>query len=392
MRLPVGIQSFEEIRSGDFLYVDKTEYIYRLAHYCIPYFLSRPRGFGKSLLISAMKAYWEGRKELFRGLKIEELECGNAEAWQGYPVFCFEFGGKNYRDRDALENLLQDLLAEWGKAYEIDTDLSVERQFRLVLRKTHKETGKNCVVLVDEYDKPLLDAPEDKELVEHNKELLKQFFGILNGEEDYLQFVFITGETKFAKGSIFGDLKQLRDISSAKEYAGICGISRKELEESFAPEIEALSEAQECTVAECLERLRCRYDGYRFHEQGGGIFHTCSILRAFAEQEFGAYWSRTEIMPFLIKRLREKSFDVQRFAEGTIHVSKRMLSDYRDDPPDPIVLLYQTGYLTLEEYIRDLEVYILTFPNEEVKEVFVESLQCIDFGSEDGPADDSEAE
>ena len=229
-KLPVGIQGFEKLITDGFVYVDKTEYLYRLVHRNVPYFLSRPRRFGKSLLLSSMKAYWEGKKELFRGLKIEKLEEGNPQAWKSYPVFYFDFNGENYQQEGALEKTIDEHLNRWEDEYQLPGGQgTLGSRFRALLIEACRRTGLRAVVLVDEYDKPLLDVLENQAKEEHNKAVFKGFFSSLKGFDEYLQFVFITGVTRFEKVSIFSDLNQLRDISLSKDYSGMCGMTEEEI-------------------------------------------------------------------------------------------------------------------------------------------------------------------
>lgn len=372
--LPVGIQSFEKIIENHNLYVDKTEFVYRLVHTNIPYFLSRPRRFGKSLLLSTMKAYWEGKKELFEGLGIMTLEQDNNDAWQPYPVFYFDFNGKNYQDKNALETVLDGSLREWEAEYNVAPGNSLEDRFRKLLKAASAQTGRGCVVLVDEYDKPLLETMDNNDLVEHNKAVFKGFFSTLKSADDCIRFIFITGVTKFSKVSIFSDLNQLRDISMSMDYAEICGITETEMREVFGPEIEALADEQDLTYGECLEKLKQVYDGYHFHQNGKGVYNPFSLLNALADREFDSYWFETGTPSFLVKRLKEINFDARKLTDGTLYATKRMLKDYRDDNTDPIPLLYQTGYLTLTDYDAGKSAYTLGFPNDEVKYGFLDSL------------------
>ncbi|MBR1684762.1 MAG: AAA family ATPase [Clostridia bacterium] len=374
-KLPVGMQSFEQIVSEHYLLVDKTEYIYRLVHTGKPYFLSRPRRFGKSLLLSTLRAYWEGKKELFTGLKIETLEKNHSDAWQPYPVFYFDFNKKNYQSGSALEEILLSHLSEWERIYGDEyRDKPIEERFQMLLRTAHEKCGRRCVVLIDEYDKPLLETMASEELAEHNKAVYKGFFSNLKSEDAHIQFIFITGVTRFSGSSIFSDLNQLRDISMVKDYAQLCGITEEEMKNTFKPEIEALAQEQELTIQECLQKLKQTYDGYLFHEKGEGVYNPYSLLTALADKEFGAYWFATGTPSFLVKRLKEIRFDPRRFTDGTLYANKRMLTDYRKDHPDPVPLLYQTGYLTLAGFDKEKASYTLTFPNEEVKYGFLESL------------------
>ena len=372
-KLPVGIQSFEKIIENHNIYVDKTEYVYNLVHTNVPYFLSRPRRFGKSLLLSTMKAYWEGKKELFKGLKIEELEKDDPDAWQPYPVFYFDFNGKNYQSEQALETVLDELLNGWEALYGIAKENGLEERFRKLLRSASLQTGKKCVVLVDEYDKPLLETMENKEFIEHNKAVFKGFFSLLKSEDANIRFVFITGVTKFSKVSIFSDLNQLEDISFDEDYAGICGITEEEVETNFEPELYRMANEKGLTYEECRERLRITYDGYHFSGGNQGVYNPYSLLTALKKRRFGSFWFETGTPTFLVHRLREMDFDVRRFDDRTLQSTESLLSDHRVDNPDPVPLLYQTGYLTIVESDED-DVLTLGFPNKEVRYAFLQSL------------------
>ncbi len=374
-KLPIGIQGFEKLRTDHFLYVDKTEYIYEMVHNNVPYFLSRPRRFGKSLLLSAIKAYWEGKRELFSGLAIEKLEANNPDAWKRYPVFYFDFNGENYQKTAALEAMIDEQLRRWEKEYSPENEKgSLGERFRNLLIAAKKQTGLRSVILVDEYDKPLLDVVDKPDLQEHNKEVFKGFFSTLKSYDEYIQFIFITGVSKFHKVSIFSDLNQLTDISLSKKYAGICGITDKELTAYFENELADLAAVQGFTQGDCLIQLKKAYDGYRFHPLGEGVYNPYSLLNAFFNEEIGSYWFETGTPEFLIKLLKERSFDIRRFTNRTIFANESVLKDYTGDLLDPIPLLYQTGYLTISDYDSSRKRYTLCFPNEEVKYGFLESL------------------
>ena len=372
-KLPVGIQSFEQIIKEQYMYIDKTEYIYRLVHTGKPYSLSRPRRFGKSLLLSTIKAYWEGKKELFRGLKIEALEQGRPDAWQSYPVFYFDFNGKNYQKGQALETILDDLLSGWEISYQVAKENGLEERFKKLLRVASEKTGRKCVVLVDEYDKPLLETMENKELIEHNKAVFKGFFSTLKSEDSNIRFIFITGVTKFSKVSIFSDLNQLEDISFDDDYSGLCGITEEEIQDDFMPEISRMALERSMSNDECLEKLRRTYDGYRFSANGMGVYNPFSLLTALKKRRFGSFWYETGTPTFLVRKLKEINFDVRQFSDRTLQSTEALLSDYRVENPDPIPLLYQTGYLTIVDYTED-DVYTLGLPNEEVRYAFLQSL------------------
>lgn len=374
-KLPIGIQDFTCIREDGYLYVDKTAYIYDLVHSGKSYFLSRPRRFGKSLLISAMEAYWEGRKELFKGLDIEKLEASDATAWKKYPVFHFDFNGINYHTENALEQALDEHLRRWEEYYGITpTSDSLGERFRDLLISANKQTDQRCVILVDEYDKPLLSVFDNPELQLHNKELFKGFFSTLKRFDGYIKFVFITGVTKFHKVSIFSDLNQLNDISLNEEYSAICGITEEEIRNNFMPEVENLAKRQSLTVDECLEVLKRQYDGYRFNDSSPGIYNPFSLLKAFFDKRFGSYWYETGTPTFLVKKLRKENFDLRKLTDGSIYADESRLMDYIEDNFDPIPLLYQSGYLTIVDFDIHKSNYTLSFPNEEVKYGFIKSL------------------
>ena len=372
-KLPIGVQSFEVMRQEKFLYVDKTRHIYELAHTGRQYFLSRPRRFGKSLFLSALKAYWQGRKELFEGLEIAELEKDSEGAFEPYPVFYFDFNGQNYQAA-ALEDVLDKMLGRWEGQYDCKGQGTLSGRFQDLLIAAREKTGKKCVVLVDEYDKPLLEVLENNELEEHNKAVFKGFFGTLKSYDEYLRFVFITGVTKFSKVSIFSDLNQLNDISLSRMYAGICGITETEMEESFALEIESMAGALGVDRNECLGQLRKMYDGYHFHPHAKGVYNPFGLLKAFAEDELGFYWFATGTPTFLVRRLKNMHFNVRQLADRDLYVDAYDITDYRADNPDIVPLLYQTGYLTIVGADSSVGPYVLGFPNEEVKLGFLRSL------------------
>lgn len=373
-KLPVGIQSFEKLRSDNFVYVDKTEFVYQLVHLNVPYFLSRPRRFGKSLLLSTLKAYWEGKKELFAGLAIESLEEGNPEAWKPYPIFYFDFDGENYA-KNGAEVVLDQHLKKWEEIYGNQYNgFTLGGRFEGVLELAYRKTGRRCVILVDEYDKPLLEVMDDEVRKEHTKSVFKSFFGVLKKADEFIQFVFITGVSKFHKVSIFSDLNQLRDISLTRAFADICGITEKELLQNFDKELRDFAEEQETELQECFDMLKRKYDGYRFHPYGAHVYNPYSLLNAFSDNDFGSYWFESGTPTFLVRRIRDTGFDVQGFSRQTIYATESMLKDYTGDGNDPVPLLYQTGYLTITDFDKETREYTLGFPNEEVKYGFIESL------------------
>lgn len=377
-KLPIGIQSFQSLRQDGYRYVDKTAFLYELVHTSKQFFLSRPRRFGKSLFLSTLREYWEGRRELFDGLCIVDLEAQNPDAWQPHPVFYFDFNRDNYNREGALEAVLEEHLRLWERTYDCeDTTGSLSARFQRLLVQAQTKTGRRCVVLVDEYDKSLLDAMQDSALMEHNKAVFRGFFSALKSYDQYLRFVFITGVTKFSKVSIFSDLNQLKDLSFSERYADLCGITEEELRACFAEEVRAMAGSLDMTEAECYEQLRRTYDGYRFHYKSGGVYNPFSLLNALDDREFKSYWFATGTPTFLVEQVKRSGLDVRRLTNRMLYADEGTISDYRVDNPDPVPLLYQTGYLTILEYDRRRHRYTLGLPNEEVKYGFLESLMSV---------------
>ncbi|MBR1862433.1 MAG: ATP-binding protein [Lachnospiraceae bacterium] len=384
-KLPIGIQDFERLIKGKYIYVDKTEYVYKLAKSGLPYFLSRPRRFGKSLFLSTLRAYFEGKKELFKGLKIEELEREDPDAWQEYPVFYFDFNKDEYRRAVALEDVLKTHLEKWESEYNVEPgEHSLAARFQNLIVKAVETTGRNAVVLVDEYDKSPLEVGNEERL-EHNEAVFKGFFSTLKSYDRYLKFVFLTGVTKFSKVSIFSDLNHLNDISLDREYSGICGITQGELEETFGPEIEMLADSQGLDRERCLAELKKMYDGYHFSRSSEGIYNPFSLINAFGKKEFGMYWFSTGTPTFLIEKLKSSGFDAKQITSGELYASESVLTDYRYDNPNPIPLFYQTGYLTITGYDKKYRSYQLNYPNDEVKYGFLESLAPLFLNEEKEP-------
>ncbi len=359
-KLPIGIQAFEDLRTNGYIYVDKTKFIEELLIGKV-YFLSRPRRFGKSLFLSTLKSYFEGKKELFDGLYISKVE----KDWLQYPVFYFDFNGKSYSEKDALKKVLNEHLERFERVYGKNTSSNdVDIRFGAVIRSAFEKTGRKVVVLVDEYDKSLLE--NDGEQKEANRALFKGFFGNLKACDEYLKFVFITGVTKFSKVSIFSDLNQLQDISMDKRYSEICGITFDEMLSTFETEIEDLANENSLSKDECLKRLEKMYDGYHFSKGSNGIYNPFSVLNTFASGEFNNYWFETGTPSFLSKMMLDSNFDYKLLEEG-IDVDSRSLEEYRLDSSEPVPLLYQTGYLTIKRYEQEFNSYTIALPNEEVK-------------------------
>ena len=368
-KLPIGIQSFEDLRRNNYLYVDKTELIYQLTTGGKTYFLSRPRRFGKSLLMSTLEAYFLGKKELFTGLAMETLET----EWKEYPVLHLDLNARNYDSKEALFAILNQHLEKWETKYgDEKKDRSPEERFSYLLEKIHEASGSQVVILIDEYDKPLLQTIGNEKLQEQYKNILKAFYGVLKSADAHLRFVFLTGVTKFGQVSVFSDLNQLKDISMDARYATICGITDKELRRDFQPELEALAANEGLTYEEVCQKMKRMYDGYRFRHNMEGLYNPFSVLNALDSAEFGSYWFSTGTPTFLVQLLKKTDYDLRNI-EG-IELPVNQFADYRADADYPIPVIYQSGYLTIKGYDKEFQSYTLGFPNEEVKYGFLNFL------------------
>jgi hypothetical protein len=369
-KLPIGIQDFEKLRTEGFVYVDKTEYLYQLASVNRPYFLGRPRRFGKSLFLSTLKAFFLGKKNLFEGLAVAEAE----KDWLEYPVFHIDYNVGIITNGVSLKKRLNVVLAnfenQWG--HTIDDDDPATR-FEAVIRQACIKSGRKVVVLIDEYDKPLVSTMDDVEINSDIRKILKSFYGVLKSTDEYLRFVMLTGVTKFSKVSVFSDLNHLTDISMDREYAGICGISETELVQYFQPEIKNLSKELELTCEETLAELKKHYDGYRFSMKGEDMYNPFSLLNTFQKKYFKNYWYETGTPTFLVRMLKDMDFDVKTLETG-VNISANAITDYQTGDRNPIPLLYQSGYLTIKSYDKRLDKYVLGYPSEEVKYGFLTNL------------------
>jgi hypothetical protein len=378
-KMPIGIQSFENIITNDYVYADKTAYAYKLATEGKVYFLARPRRFGKSLLISTLEAYFKGKRDLFEGLALAELE----QDWVKHPVLHIDLTGVNYKEEsadhhiDPLEKVLNAVLSryeeEWCIVPEDAANTTSSLRFEALIREASLKSGKGVVVLIDEYDKPLLESLDDIRLNDHYCDSLRAFYGVLKKTDQYLRFVLLTGVTKFSKVSVFSDLNQLRDISLLDDYASICGITQSELESVFEPELAILSDRNHQTQDQALEQLKQLYDGYHFSKRSEDIYNPFSVLNTFANREYDYYWFKTGTPTFLIKLIQQSNFDTLQFQDG-INVSIDALDDFRIGSPNPIPVLYQSGYLTIKHYERSDNSFTLGFPNDEVEYGFLSAL------------------
>lgn len=369
-KLPIGIQTFGDIRTNNYLYVDKTALVWRIANTGKPYFLSRPRRFGKSLLLSTFEAYFEGKKELFAGLAIEKMET----EWKKHPVLHLDLNAEKYESPERLHDIISRQLTQWEIQYGKGPDENtLSGRFFGIIRRASEQAGCGVVVLVDEYDKPLLQALGDKALLEDYRKTLKAFYGVLKSADRYLRFVFLTGVTKFSQVSVFSDLNQLLDISLDYSYATLCGITRTELVETFGPEIAEFSRVNELSPEETVDKMARQYDGYHFHPKREGVFNPFSVLNAFSKRELGDYWFQTGTPTFLVEMLQETEYDLRTLIDG-IEAPASMFTEYRVDANNPIPLIYQSGYLTIKDYDPEFGNYLLCFPNDEVRYGFINFL------------------
>jgi hypothetical protein len=372
-KLPIGIQDFEKLRTNNFLYVDKTSYLYEIVNNGCPYFFGRPRRFGKSLFLSTLKAYFQGKKELFEGLAIADLE----KEWLEYPVFHLDLNINSYTKfadlESALDANLRMIEKTWG---ENKADTTFSTRLMGLMHRAYEKTGKRVVVLVDEYDKPLTGTLDKPELHEQIREELSGFYGVLKTADQYLRFLLLTGITKFSKVSIFSQLNQLQDISMNKYFAGVCGISETELIANFEPEIQSLAKDINLSYDEMLAELKKRYDGYHFCENTEGMYNPFSLLNTFSNNALRYYWFATGTPTFLVKMLKDTNFDIPNL-ENDVTIAAPSIADYRVGNINPLPLLYQTGYLTIRDFDQLFNEYRLGFPNEEVKYGFLNELQLI---------------
>ena len=344
--------------------------IYQIVNVGKPYFLSRPRRFGKSLLLSTFEAYFQGRKDLFQGLAIEKLET----KWEEYPVFHLDLNARKYETVADLTAMLNQYLERWESKYGTEKkDRSPEERFAYMIEQVYMQTGKQAVVLIDEYDKPLLQALLDESLLAEYRRTLKAFYGVLKSSDRYLRFVFLTGVTKFAQVSVFSDLNQLNDISMKPAYATLCGITKDELVNTFAPEIEALGVKYEQTFDEIITRLTFMYDGYHFEETAPGVFNPFSLLNVFDSCKFGNYWFQTGTPTYLVDLLKQSDYDLRLLVDG-MEVDASAFSEYRAEVRNPLPMIYQSGYLTIKGYDKEVFLYPLGFPNDEVRYGFLNFL------------------
>ena len=367
---PIGIQTFSKIREGNFLYVDKTEYVYRMTHSASSYmFLSRPRRFGKSLLTSTLHSYFSGREELFRGLAMEKLE----KEWIQYPVLHFDMSMAKHVDKDKLMNLLDFMLTEHERTLGIDA-AGTDPNFRLtnLIKRAYEQTGRKVVVLIDEYDAPLLDVVHERENLGVLRDVMRNFYSPLKACDPYLRYVFLTGITKFSQLSIFSELNNIKNISMDEPYAAICGITENEILTQMKEDVDRMAVKLNITAEEVLAKLKENYDGYHFTYPSPDIYNPFSLLNAFADGKFNSYWFGSGTPTYLIKML-------DKFGVEPSEIGNKLAAVEEFDAPTETMssitpLLYQSGYVTIKDYDKELELYTLDIPNKEVRVGLMRSL------------------
>jgi len=366
---PIGIQNFEKLRKDGYFYVDKTALLYRLVKTGSYYFLSRPRRFGKSLMISTLQAYFEGKKELFEGLAIEQLE----KEWVKRPVLHIDLNIEKYNTPDSLDKILNDTLVQWEELYGTrPSETSFSLRFAGIIRRACEKSGERVAILVDEYDKPMLQAIGDVELQKAFRTTLKPFYGVLKSMDGYIKFALLTGVTKFGKVSVFSDLNNLNDISMDDLYVELCGITEKEIHTNFEDELHKLADAQKISYEDVCRELKACYDGYHFVENSIGIYNPFSLLNTFLKMKFGSYWFETGTPSYLVELLKRHNYDLYRMAHEETNAD--ILNSIDSESTNPIPVIYQSGYLTIKGYDPRFGMYRLGFPNREVEEGFLKYL------------------
>ena len=379
MKYPIGIQNFEDLRRNGYKYVDKTNFVYKLADEGKYYFLSRPRRFGKSLFLSTLEAYFQGKKELFEGLAIYDLET----EWKKYPIFHIDLNTANFREKDSLYNVLNDYLTGWEDKYGArDSEVTLPLRFKGVIARAAEKEGCGVVILIDEYDKPILQTLQALELQAEHRAQLKAFYSVLKTQDRYIKFAFLTGVTKFGKISVFSDLNNLMDISMDHRYISICGMTEKELLVNFKEGINELSETYGDTEEDTIAKLKARYDGYHFEEHTVGIYNPFSVLNTLSKLRYKDYWFETGTPTFLVELLKMHNYRLPDMTKE--RVSNDVINSVDSLSTNPIPVIYQSGYLTIKGYDERFKKYLLGFPNKEVEEGFLNFLlpQYTSAGSE----------
>ena len=360
MKYPIGIQDFEKLRTNGYSYVDKSRFVYKLATEGEYYFLSRPRRFGKSLFLSTLEAYFQGKKELFEGLAIYDLETD----WKKYPIFHIDLNTANFREKDSLYTVLNDYLTTWECKYGTrESEATLALRFKGVIARAAEKEGCGVVILIDEYDKPILQTMRDPELQAEHRAQLKAFYSVLKTQDRYIKFAFLTGVTKFGKVSVFSDLNNLTDISMDHRYISICGMTEKELLTNFKEGINELAEANGDSETETIAKISMRYAGYHFEENSEEIYNPFSVLNTLANSRYDDYWFKANTHTFLIDILRKHDYCITNLSKAQIKAN--MMNNVETNP---FPVIYQGGYLTIKSYDERFKNYQLGFPNKEIEE------------------------
>lgn len=366
MKYPIGIQDFEKLRTNGYSYVDKSRFVYKLATEGEYYFLSRPRRFGKSLFLSTLEAYFQGKKELFEGLAIYDLETD----WKKYPIFHIDLNTANFREKDSLYTVLNDYLTTWESKYGTrESEATLALRFKGVIARAAEKEGCNVVILIDEYDKPILQTLRDPELQAEHRAQLKAFYSVLKTQDRYIKFAFLTGVTKFGKVSVFSDLNNLTDISMDHRYISICGMTEKELLANFKEGINELTSANEDNETETIDKLRMRYAGYYFEENSEEIYNPFSVLNTLANSRYDDYWFKANTHTFLIDILKKHDYCITDLNKAQVKANMMNNVDFNLIP-----VIYQSGYLTIKSYDERFKNYQLGIPNKEVEEGILNTL------------------
>ena len=366
MKYPIGIQDFEKLRTKGYSYVDKSRFVYKLATEGEYYFLSRPRRFGKSLFLSTLEAYFQGKKELFEGLAIYDLET----EWKKYPIFHIDLNTANFREKDSLYTVLNDYLTTWESKYGTrESEATLALRFKGVIARAAEKEGCGVVILIDEYDKPILQTLRAPELQAEHRAQLKAFYSVLKTQDRYIKFAFLTGVTKFGKVSVFSDLNNLTDISMDHRYISICGMTEKELLTNFKEGINELASANEDNETETIDKLRMRYAGYYFEENSEEIYNPFSVLNTLANSRYDDYWFKADTHTFLIDILKKHDYCITDLNKAQVKANMMNNVDF-----NPIPVIFQSGYLTIKSYDERFKNYQLGIPNKEVEEGILNTL------------------
>lgn len=377
MKLPIGIQNFESLRKDGYTYIDKTALVWKMVNEGRYYFLSRPRRFGKSLLMSTIKTFFEGKKQYFDGTVGQPLFIATDESvkwnWESYPIMHLDLNTDKYSSKEALESRINVFLSKQESLYGKNTDeVSFGQRFEGVIERACKATGKQVVILIDEYDKPMLQSIGNKELQAEFRNTLKSFYGALKSMDGCIKFAFLTGVTKFGKVSVFSDLNNLDDISMDWRYIDICGIKESDLHCQLRPAVELLAERNRLSYDQCIEKLRTMYDGYHFCEDAEGMYNPFSVLNTLNKSKFGSYWFETGTPTYLATLLVRHNYNLNAMANADVDAD--VLNSIDSESLNPIPVIYQSGYLTIKDYDEEFKLYHLGFPNKEVEDGFMKFL------------------